>query len=104
VDNFGSSVTTMNMLRDLPVDNIKIDRQFLDAADVSEDRQNTVLSSLIQLAQKLGFRIVTEGVESAGQVDTLRDMGCDYVQGYVYSPPLPWASLAREMGESGVKN
>ena len=88
VDDFGSGYSSLNMLKDVDVDTIKLDRGFL--ADFAENpRAGTVIEHTLRLAQEMKINCVAEGIESAEQLEFLRRRRCDYVQGYYYSRPLP---------------
>lgn len=88
VDDFGSGYSSLNMLKDVDVDTIKLDRGFL--ADFAENpRAGTVIEHTLHLAQEMKINCVAEGIESAEQLEFLRRHHCDCVQGYYYSRPLP---------------
>lgn len=89
LDDFGSGYSSLNILMDLPVDIIKLDRLFFRQGTGNEEREKKIVSGMIQVAKSLGIRTVAEGVEDADQVEELRDMGCDMIQGYYYSKPVP---------------
>lgn len=86
IDDFGAGYSSLALLKDFRVDTVKLDRRFFD--DDSE-RSWQVVESFVHLAHKLSMRVVAEGVEQESQVERLRAMGCDYVQGYVYAKPMP---------------
>jgi EAL domain-containing protein (putative c-di-GMP-specific phosphodiesterase class I) len=87
VDDFGTGYSCLAYLRQLPLDELKIDRAFVsNIARSKGDRQ--LVQAMIDLAHSFGLHAVAEGVEDDGTLETLRDMGCDLVQGYVYSRPL----------------
>ena len=88
MDDFGSGYSSLNMLKDMPVDVLKIDMTFLYKAR-DEDKANTILRSIIDLTRRLGIPSVTEGVETVEQRDMLVDMGCRLFQGYYYAKPMP---------------
>ena len=88
LDDFGSGYSALNLLQKLPIDALKLDRRFfLDCLE--NPRARLVIESIVQLAQRLGIITVAEGVEEEAQVDMLREAGCDLIQGYYFSPPLP---------------
>ena len=90
MDDFGSGYSSLNMLKDLPVDVLKIDLKFLtDSEGVEEGRADDILSSVVKMAKRLKLTVIAEGVESQKQVDFLRTIGCEYAQGYYFSEPLP---------------
>ncbi len=87
MDDFGSGYSSLNMLKDIPFDVIKIDREFFSEVITSE-ASILILRKIIEMAQGLGIRVLCEGVETAEQVEILRELGCSYVQGYFYSRPV----------------
>jgi diguanylate cyclase (GGDEF)-like protein/PAS domain S-box-containing protein len=91
IDDFGTGYSSLNRLRTLPVAEIKIDKSFIDELD--EGEQAPVVAAIIALAHSLGRSVVAEGVEKATQLATLSRLGCDRVQGYLMSRPLPPAEL-----------
>ena len=89
LDDFGSRRSALKLLKELPVDVIKIDGQFFDITEEKDHkRDNSVISSIVGMASGLGIKIVAEGVEDAEQVEFLREIGCDVVQGFIFSKPL----------------
>lgn len=94
MDDFGSGYSSLNMLKDIPVDILKIDMRFVQDISYS-DRAASVLSSVVRMAKWLEMKVVAEGVETAGQLTFLRSIGCDSVQGYYYSKPLPEADFVQ---------
>lgn len=87
LDDFGSGFSSLGLLKEFDVDTIKLDRQFF--LDISKEKSRDVIACLIELAKKLNVRTVAEGIEVQEQLDYLRDIGCDMVQGYIFSRPLP---------------
>jgi len=88
IDDFGTGYSSLSYLKQLPVDILKIDRSFVkDLPNNSDDREITSL--IITLAKKLNRKVIAEGVETKGQIEFLRENGCDYGQGYYYAKPLP---------------
>lgn len=88
MDDFGTGYSSLGLLKNLPVDVLKIDKGFFDQ-NRYESRAKTVIQSVIQMAKKLGIHTVAEGVETKEHIDLLREIGCDMVQGYYYSKPMP---------------
>ena len=86
IDDFGTGYSSLAYLRHLPLDRLKIDRTFVK--DINNGDDGTIASSIILLAHSLGLEVVAEGVETAGQLEFLRDRGCDEYQGYFFSRPL----------------
>jgi diguanylate cyclase (GGDEF)-like protein len=93
VDDFGTGGSSVVHLRELPVDEVKIDRKFI--ADLDGD--TTVVRSVIGLCHDLGLNVVAEGVESAGALESLREFGCDVAQGYHLARPMPLADLIEHL-------
>jgi EAL domain-containing protein (putative c-di-GMP-specific phosphodiesterase class I) len=90
IDDFGTGQSALSHLQELPFDALKIDRSFVSGAGrLREGRAATLMRSIIQLAHGLGFDVVAEGIESASDARWLTELGCDYGQGYFFSPPLP---------------
>ena len=92
MDDFGSGYSSLNMLSTLPIDALKLDMQFIRNA-FRERKDTRLLEAMIQLAQSLGVPTIAEGVETAEQVFTLKTMGCNIIQGYYFSRPLPAAEF-----------
>lgn len=88
IDDFGSGYSSFEILKRLPMDELKLDRFFIQKG-VSDKRDEILLSSIINLAKNLGMKVTQEGVEDAAIVAKLREFGCDVIQGYFYSKPLP---------------
>lgn len=93
LDDFGAGFSSLNVLKELPIDVLKLDILFLRK---SRDRKRgrIVISHIIAMARELGIKTVSEGVEEAEQVDFLRAKGCDLVQGYVFARPMPAADFS----------
>ena len=87
IDDFGSGYSSYNTLKELQMDEIKLDSFFIKRG-TSFDRDMAILQSVISLAKKLGMKVTQEGVETHDEMDLLRKLGCDVVQGYHYSKPL----------------
>jgi len=88
MDDFGSGYSSLNTLKDIPVDILKIDMKFL-AGDDKTVRSERILSSIIRMAGWLSLPVIVEGVETSRQTDFLRSIGCGYVQGYYFARPMP---------------
>ena len=88
VDDFGSGYSSLHMLKDIPLDVLKLDMRFLSNVEPSS-KAATILLGVIRIAQSLGMVTVAEGVESLFELEFLRSAGCDNIQGFYYSKPLP---------------
>jgi diguanylate cyclase (GGDEF)-like protein len=87
VDDYGIGQSSLSKLKQLPIDELKIDKSFVMKLDQSETDQD-IVSSTIALGHKLGLRVVAEGVENAESLQLLRTFGCDHIQGYFLSRPI----------------
>jgi len=88
MDDFGTGYSSLNMLTSLPIDALKLDMQFIRSA-FSERKDTRMLEVILDIAELLRVPTIAEGVETAEQMMTLKAMGCDIVQGYYFSKPLP---------------
>ncbi len=87
MDDFGSGYSSLNSLKDVPVDLVKLDMRFLTSAGY-EGRGGVVLSSVVRMMQWLDLGVMAEGVETHSQADYLKSIGCELVQGYLYAKPM----------------
>ncbi|SJT70214.1 Bacteriophytochrome cph2 [Clostridioides difficile] len=86
LDDFGTGYSSLNYLTKLPIDALKIDRTFV--VDLEKNSKNKcIIENIINLSHQLGIEVIAEGVESKQQVDYLKGISCDVVQGYYYSKP-----------------
>ena len=85
MDDFGSGYSSLNMLKEMPLDIIKMDLKFLDG---EEAKSRLILKALIEMAQSMGLKVVVEGVEILSQVEFLRQFQDCYLQGYYFSRPV----------------
>ena len=92
IDDFGTGYSSLNYLRQLPAQQLKIDRSFIRDLETQGDAR-AVVDAVVRLAHALGLRVVAEGVETAGQRDILLAMHCDELQGYLYAKPMPAETL-----------
>lgn len=89
IDDFGSGYSSLNVLSKVDADVIKLDRKFLlDMEDDSGGVKKNFLNTLILMIKQLGFKVLAEGVETAGQEELLKNTGCEYAQGYLYAKPM----------------
>ncbi|ABS03054.1 diguanylate cyclase/phosphodiesterase with PAS/PAC and GAF sensor(s) [Kineococcus radiotolerans SRS30216 = ATCC BAA-149] len=107
IDDFGTGYSSLAYLKDLPVDHLKVDRSFVrdlrTAVDgVQGGPARAVAAAVVSLARTLGLGIVAEGVETLEQDAVVRDLGCEAVQGWLYSRPLPREALAELLRGGGL--
>lgn len=96
MDDFGSGYSSLNILKDIPVDVLKIDLKFLSGEDTS-GRGASILSSVVEMAAKLDLPAIAEGVETKEQSDFLLEIGCFQVQGFYYARPMPVAEYEQKI-------
>ncbi len=101
MDDFGSGYSSLNVLKDIELDTIKLDMQFL-REEKAGNKGGTILSSIVRMAKWLNIPVIAEGVEHVEQADFLRSIGCDYIQGYLYSRPLPEAQYKAIVSGSNI--
>jgi diguanylate cyclase (GGDEF)-like protein len=87
LDDFGTGFSSLSYLQKLPLNRVKIDRSFIN--EISESNYSIIAEAIISLAKRLGLRVVAEGVEEEVQVNLLKQLQCDEVQGYFYAKPMP---------------
>ncbi|MBP3568596.1 MAG: EAL domain-containing protein [Lachnospiraceae bacterium] len=95
MDDFGAGYSSLNSLKELQIDVLKIDADFFRGEDV-EERGLLIVSEVIDLAKKLNMKIVAEGIESREQVEFLTEQECDLIQGYFYAKPMPIAEFVEK--------
>lgn len=88
LDDFGTGYSSLSYLKELPINTLKIDKSFIDNI-VTNEREEAIVDGIIQLAQKIGLDVIAEGVETKEQIQVLKNIGCNQIQGYYYSKPLP---------------
>ena len=86
IDDFGTGYSSLSMLQSMPIDIIKIDKVFIDKANLNSDKN--IINYIMSIAKHLGVKTITEGVEKKEQVDFLKKLKCDMIQGYYYSKPI----------------
>ncbi|MBO6141619.1 MAG: EAL domain-containing protein [Ruminococcus sp.] len=89
MDDFGSGYSSLNSLKDMPLDVLKLDAEFFRGEEADTERGEAVVSEAIRLAKSLNMRTVAEGVEVKEQVEFLASQGCDMIQGYYFAKPMP---------------
>ncbi|MBR3308260.1 MAG: EAL domain-containing protein [Lachnospiraceae bacterium] len=98
MDDFGTGYSSLSLLTEMPLDTLKIDKSFVDKIGIAGEEENDiiVLKHIITLAKELGIRCLAEGAESREQVDRLVELGCNIIQGYYYSRPIPIAEFEKK--------
>jgi len=103
MDDFGSGYSSLNVLKDIEMDIIKLDMLFL-SEESNNTRGGTILSAVVRMAKWLRVPVIAEGVETLKQADFLQSIGCNYIQGYLYSRPLPEEQYVELLTGSAVSN
>jgi EAL domain-containing protein (putative c-di-GMP-specific phosphodiesterase class I) len=88
IDDFGTGFSSLGQLRHFPVDMIKVDRSFIHGME-EEKKDAAITANLVTLAHALGVLAIAEGIESDGQLASLRGLGCDLAQGFLFARPMP---------------
>ena len=92
VDDFGTGYSSLSYLKEFPIDELKIDKSFIDGLPDNTGDQ-AITSAIVTMAKKLNFKIVAEGVEHKSQLEYLQAIGCDLIQGYLFSKPVSQADF-----------
>jgi EAL domain-containing protein (putative c-di-GMP-specific phosphodiesterase class I) len=87
IDDFGTGYSSLSYLNNLPSDLLKIDKSFIDVMNDSDSSKQYV-AMIVSIGHIMNLKVISEGVESADQVETLKDIGCDYIQGFVWGRPM----------------
>jgi EAL domain-containing protein (putative c-di-GMP-specific phosphodiesterase class I) len=98
LDDYGTGYSSLNRLGRLPIDIVKIDKSFIDRLLVSPEGR-ALVQSVLDVTHALGKISIAEGVEQAEQCDTLADLGCDHIQGYLFARPMPADEAARVLAQ-----
>src|SRR5205807_1591955 len=102
IDDFGTGYSSMSLMKQFPIDTIKIDRSFVrDLADDTEDQ--AIAQAIISMGKALGMTVIAEGVETVEQQEFLRNHACDEMQGFLFSKPLPPRELAELLRSTAVE-
>ncbi len=105
MDDFGSAYSSLNMLKDINVDVIKLDMKFIDLDEDNASKGLKIVESVVNIARKLRLLVIAEGAQTKQQVDQLLSVGCRYIQGYYFHEPLPvgrMEKLLRNIPTTGI--
>jgi predicted signal transduction protein with EAL and GGDEF domain len=92
LDDFGTGYSSLNYLRKIPLSTLKVDKSFIDNMSTST-KEEAIIENIIEMAHSMDLKVVAEGVEDEQQLSTLRNVKCDFIQGYYYSKPLPASEI-----------
>jgi diguanylate cyclase (GGDEF)-like protein len=98
LDDFGTGYSSLRYLNSFPLDNIKIDQTFVK--DISTEENATIAKAIVSLAQSFGLKTIAEGVESEDQKIIMREIGCDFIQGYLLGKPIPAKEVTQLLASS----
>ncbi len=101
MDDFGSGYSSLNILKDLPVDTLKLDKLFFRESENTE-RDRSIIRSVVAMARSLNIKTVAEGVETLDVVEFLKLIGCTLIQGYIYSKPLPLTEFEERLDNENI--
>lgn len=103
MDDFGAGYSSLNLLKDLPLDVLKLDRNFFRHDKITR-QEKIVVTNVVRMARQLGISIVTEGVETQEQADFLMEVGCETAQGYLFAKPMPVEEFEKLLNEKMQEN
>lgn len=92
LDDFGTGYSSLSYLKRFPMNSLKVDKAFVDDITVN-DKDRNMVASIIAMAHNLGLKVVAEGVETQAQLETLKSLKCEYIQGFYYAKPMPAEAL-----------
>ena len=88
IDDFGTGYSSLSYLHKFPANLLKIDKSFIDVMNTNESSKQYV-ATIISIGHILNLEVISEGVETSDQIKTLEEIGCDYIQGYIWGKPMP---------------
>ncbi|MBS7009364.1 EAL domain-containing protein [Anaerostipes sp.] len=103
MDDFGSGYSSLNMLNNMPIDILKLDMKFIQSETAKPVSQG-ILKFIINLARWMHLSVVAEGVETKDQLERLREIGCDYVQGYYFAKPMPCTEFEKLLSKGAANS
>jgi len=104
IDDFGTGFASLNYLTQLEIDTIKIDKTFINLIDSESETNKIIVESIITMSHKLGYKVVAEGVETVAQLNILKALKCDYIQGYLLSRPINSQAFSHFIKDFNVIN
>ncbi|MDO5562110.1 MAG: EAL domain-containing protein [Synergistaceae bacterium] len=103
IDDFGSGYSSLNILKDVPANGLKLDMRFFEDTGSSQ-RGGHIIESVVRMAKWLGMSVIAEGVETVEQADYLKTIGCSFVQGYLYAKPMPVSEYEALAGKAAKED
>ena len=102
MDDFGSEYSTLSLMRDLDVDLVKLDMEFMRSSEDSA-KSLIIVSNIINMAEQMSMATLVEGVENEEHLGILRAMGCDKMQGYLFSKPMPLQYIIEKVTDGSAR-
>lgn len=97
IDDFGTGYSSLNLLTDLDVDTVKLDKSYSIRLDNEDEKTKILIHNIVNMVHELGFKVIVEGVETEEQAEFLRGIGCSTVQGFLYDRPLPLEDFEKRL-------
>lgn len=101
IDDFGTGYSSLIYLRKLPIGGVKIDRSFISEIELSKESR-AIVEGIILMAHKLDLKVIAEGVETKRELEILKEIGCDFAQGYLFSKPVPKSEIEKLLIERKI--
>lgn len=98
IDDFGTGYSSLSSLRKFPIDTVKIDRSFINDSTTNTDSAH-IVSAIVHIAQSMQLNVIAEGVETIAQLNMLREIGCNEIQGYLFAKPVPAEQLSAQFSQ-----
>jgi EAL domain-containing protein (putative c-di-GMP-specific phosphodiesterase class I) len=102
LDDFGTGYSSLTHLDRFPVDVLKIDKSFVDALGSGDAERSSLVSAIVNLGMMLGLHVTAEGIEGSGQLASLRSMGCELGQGFLFAKPMDAAAMRETMTQAKI--
>ena len=99
IDDFGTGYSSLSYINSVPATLLKIDKAFIDDIN-KDDKSKAYVQTIISLGHIMGFDVISEGVEEENQLSILREIGCDFIQGFIWGKPLPEEDAEKLIRES----
>ncbi|MDR9403669.1 MAG: EAL domain-containing protein, partial [Halothece sp. Uz-M2-17] len=103
IDDFGTGYSSLSYLRQFPVDNLKIDRAFVNLLEADPNNMQ-IIRAIVDLGKALGMNITAEGIETKSQLEQLTELGCEFGQGYYFAKPMSAEAVSQYLFGSILKN
>ncbi|MGO0861927.1 EAL domain-containing protein, partial [Clostridioides difficile] len=102
MDDFGSGYSSLNMLKEIPMDILKLDQKFI-METYNSKRSKIIVTKVVEMAKELGMKVISEGVETEEQFKLLKEVKCDMAQGYLFGRPMPIEEFEKLIAYTSAK-